>query len=125
MKPSAKLLDQARRLAHDHLYAIVSVYETDKQTCVWASPSHQPIMGHDPKDMIGHSWMDFVAPEDHSHANLVGADALLTGQSIEVGMRARTTTGHRLNLRGRAWIVPDPDTETPFLFFKADVVSEA
>ncbi len=124
MKPGRDIIERARRLSQENPDSIVAVYSTNEERCVWASPSHLAILGYTQAEMPGHHWGDFIDPLDQSHAGLAGSDALLTGQSVEIGLRVVTKTGATRSIRGRAWIVPDPATMTPFLFFKAGVVHD-
>ena len=92
--------------------------------CVWASESHDKILGYPARDMVGHHWKDMVSPEDHAHADLAGSDALLHGRSIEFGFRAATTAGTRVPMRCNAVITADQLTHTPYLVFHGVLVPQ-
>jgi PAS domain S-box-containing protein len=114
-------LEHAKRLSKDHPSDIVSLYSMD-EICRYASPSHEAILGYKPEEAVGNCWTHFVAPQDHSHAALAGADALLNGESIIFGFNAVTKSGERKSLRGHAKIMVDPATDEAFLIFHAHVV---
>jgi PAS domain S-box-containing protein len=114
-------LDYAKKTAKKCPDDIVSLFSLDN-LCRYASPSHEAILGVTPEDAIGRPWTDFVSPEDHSHAQLAGDDAMLNGQSIEFGFRAQAKSGERVPLRGIARIIVDPANRQPYLLFHAQVV---
>jgi len=115
-QPSPALIKEAERYAKAHPADIVAVYSMD-QLNRYASDSHFTILGYKPAEVASRPWTDFVAPEDRTHADLAGSDALLNGRSIEFGFTAVTKSGGRVSLRGTAWITPDPLTQEAFLFF--------
>jgi len=119
MKLSPELHAEAVKMAQDHPEDIVAVYAIVSSSCVFASPSHETILGYTTTEMLGKSWQTFVAPEDHAHAALAGADAMLMGNSIEFGFLGLTKSGERVAMRGSARIRTNPGTLTPFLFFRA------
>jgi PAS domain S-box-containing protein len=112
------LLKAALTLEKKHPEDIVAVYGLDTKN-IWASRSHESILGYPPAEVHGHPWTKFVHPGDHAHADLAGNDALLHGQSIEFGLRAVTKSGAPVSLRGKAWIAADTRTGMGFLFFQA------
>jgi PAS domain S-box-containing protein len=115
-QPSPALVKEAERYSNAHPADIVAVYSMDQRNR-YASASHLSILGYAPDEVSGRPWTDFVVPDDHSHADLAGSDALLNGRSIEFGFKAVTKSGGRVSLRGTAWISPDPVTQEAFLFF--------
>ena len=112
---------RAKELSQKYPNDIIALYSMDNK-CRWASPSHETILGYNQKEMIGEPWTKFVAPEDHAHADLAGTDAILHGESINFGIKARTKTGSRVSLRGTARILVDQDTQVGYLLFHASEV---
>ena len=72
---------------------LVELYTIPDERCIWASPSHKPLMGYDPADVIGVHWKDLVVPDDHAHKSIMKDDALLTGGSMEIGFKVYAKTG--------------------------------
>ena len=113
-------IKMAKKLASEHPDEIVSLYSFDN-LCRYASPSHASLLGRDPESMIGRKWTEFVAPDDHEHANLAGDDALLNGESIDFSISTRTQSGDLVPLKCRARILADPKTRTSYLLFRAQI----
>lgn len=112
------LFKQALELERDNPNDIVAIYGLDTNN-IWASRTHETILGYPLAEVNGHPWRKFVHPDDHSHSNLAGNDALLHGQSIDFTLRAVTKSGGIVSLRGKAWIAGDSSTGMGFLFFQA------
>ncbi len=115
---SPEFIQYANKLVNDHPDDIVAVYNLDS-TCAWASPTHETILGYSQTEMIGLPWTRFVAPRDRAHASLAGADAMLTGRSVEFGFSAVTKSGDHIPVRGHAWIRTDEPTHKRYLIFQA------
>jgi 8-oxo-dGTP pyrophosphatase MutT (NUDIX family) len=109
---------QAEALAAKHPQDLVALYNMDER-CVWASASHDTILGVSPAASVGRHWHEFVAPEDHDHARLAGNDAFLNGRSINFSIRARGKSGDLVALRCQAWLVRDEASGQPLMTFRA------
>jgi PAS domain S-box-containing protein len=115
---SPEFIERAEKLAAQSPQALVALYAFD-DTCRWASPSHHDILGYTANEMVGRSWKEFIAAEDHAHATLAGDDAILSGRSIEFTIQARAKTGGALTLKGTAWGMVDRETGKGCLAFNA------
>ena len=121
-EPAATPIQYVKRLVREKPDDLVAMYGMDSR-CVYASPSHEAILGYKATEVVGRPWTDFVAPEDHSHAELAGTDAMLNGESVSFAFNAMAESGDRIRLRGTAKIMVDPPTRHPFLIFQAQVVN--
>ena len=114
------LLKQALQLEHENPDDIVAIYGLDTKN-IWASRTHESVLGYPLSEVNGQPWTMFVHPDDHAHSSLAGNDALLHGQSIEFGLKAMTKAGSIIYLRGKAWIAADQETGMGYLFFQAQL----
>jgi PAS domain S-box-containing protein len=110
------LAEEALRESEDRLRRITDnmldmVVETDLQgICKYASPSCKPIMGYDPKDLVGKSLFDYVHPEDLATVTATIQRAVSTGRLWTGGRfecRYRHADGHYAWLENLANIVYD------------------
>jgi PAS domain S-box-containing protein len=100
--------DRLRRITDNMLDIVV---ETDLQgVCKYASPSNKPILGYDPKDLVGKSLYDFVHPEDLATVTATIQRAVSTGRLWTGGRfecRYRHADGHYVWLENLANILYD------------------
>jgi PAS domain-containing protein len=115
------IIQKTQTLAEELPDSLIAVYGMDHR-CIWASPSHFTILGYPDEEMIGYKWTKFVAPEDHPHADLAGADARFNGRSIRFSINAATKTGVRIPLKCEAWIKIDRPSHRIVLVFQGTPV---
>lgn len=111
------LFKQALEIERDNPHDIVAIYGLDTNN-IWASRTHETILGYPLREVNDQPWTKFVHPDDHSHSNLAGNDALLHGQSIDFSLRAVTKSGGIVSLRGKAWVAVDQHSGMGFVFFQ-------
>src|SRR5436190_724002 len=90
LAPSPSLLGQhiASAQAEAAMYPeFVVKLMNDQGKILFASISHQQLLGHHPDQLHGRTLNELIAPEDISHSDLAIEDAVLNGQATEIGFR--------------------------------------
>ena len=96
------ILALALDLAKANPRAMVGVFESATGTYLYVSPNHTQITGYHPHELVGQTLGHVVHPDDLEHTRLAFMDAVLHGQSIEVGVRLVHKDGHHLRVRATA-----------------------
>jgi len=81
----------------------------------YVSDQSRNVLGYAPEEMVGRNALDFAAPQDASHAGLALQDAMLTGESVVINIRARAKSGVLVPVRGSVARFEDPITEEVFM----------
>jgi PAS domain S-box-containing protein len=102
-----KIKQRAEAMATANPLSMVGLFESDG-TYVYVSPSHNPIMAFDPKEMVGRKLEEFIHPDDSEHTHLAFMDAVLNGHSIEVGVRIFNKSGRPVRVRATVEVVGNP-----------------
>jgi PAS domain S-box-containing protein len=63
METALRMSEQKLRTIADNMHDMVSMVDADL-IFTHASPAHRAILGYDPSELIGHSVMDYVHPDD-------------------------------------------------------------
>jgi len=94
---AARRLDEDRfRALIDHSFDMVSIYDTNGRF-VFASPSHERVLGYAPVELVGTSPVDLLHPDDRDAVAALFAEQLLvTGEA--------TPIEHRLRHRDGRWL---------------------
>jgi PAS domain S-box-containing protein len=100
---------QALRLAKENPGAMVAVFESATSRYLYASPSHEQLLGYKPEELIGRTLRKRVFPSDLGHTMLGFMDAVLHGKSIEITVRLVSKSGHPVRVRASATHVVTPD----------------
>jgi PAS domain S-box-containing protein len=90
------------RLVVEHALDLVSVVRADGRV-VYASPSHERVLGHDPQALAGSDWMDLVHPEDREPAQA----AMDAERAVAPVVRLRHRDGRWILVEGQATAIPD------------------
>ena len=103
--PDALMIAQQEAAARPDM--LVALHSIDDAACVWASPSHVDVLGYDP---AGLKWASVVAPEDQKHMMVLRDTVELSGGwSVEAGIRLKTKSGGRVNIRMIGVLVEQPE----------------
>jgi PAS domain S-box-containing protein len=89
------------RLVVEHALDLVSVVDDDGRV-VYASPSHERVLGHEPGDIVGRRWLDLAHPEDLETARR----AMEAVDDATPVVRLRHCDGRWILVEGRANTVP-------------------
>jgi two-component system, cell cycle sensor histidine kinase and response regulator CckA len=92
------------RLAFEHAHDLISVLDPDGRV-VYASPSHEAVLGYTPDEMVGTSPLDLVYPDDRE----IAADALAADGGLSSPIRMRHRDGRWLIVEGRTTAIPGDD----------------
>ena len=109
------VLGLAKQFASRDTNSLVEVYTVKDQRLIWASPSHQAILGYDPMELVGVHWKDIVDPLDHAHKEIMLNDALLTGGSMEIGFNVVMKSGRRRYVKVVDRLYADPASEEQYV----------
>jgi PAS domain S-box-containing protein len=66
---------------------------------LYASASHSDVLGYEPKVLIGMELRRVIARDDIPHSDLSIQDAVLGGQTTEIGFRHRKADGSYVYMR--------------------------
>jgi PAS domain S-box-containing protein len=105
----------AKQYAADNPSMLVELYRVSDEHCIWASPSHKPILGYEPKELVGIHWKDIVHPADHAHKSIMLNDALLTGGSMEIGFNLVAKSGARRYVKVIDTLYARPDADEKYV----------
>ena len=90
------------RLVVEHALDLVSVVHADGRV-VYASPSHERVLGHAPQALAGTDWMELVHPEDREPAQA----AMDPDSASAPVVRLRHRDGRWILVEGQATAIPD------------------
>jgi two-component system, cell cycle sensor histidine kinase and response regulator CckA len=90
------------RLVVEHALDLVSVVHADGRV-VYASPSHERVLGHAPEALAGTDWMELVHPDDREPAQA----AMDADREIAPVVRLRHRDGRWILVEGQATAIPD------------------
>jgi PAS domain S-box-containing protein len=92
------------RLAFEYAHDLVSVLDPGGHV-VYASPSHEPVLGYAPDALVGTSPLDLVHPDDRP----IAAEALGADGGLSAPVRMRHRDGRWLIVEGRVTAIPGDD----------------
>jgi PAS domain S-box-containing protein len=114
-----EILGLAKQCAADQPGMLVELYTVPDQRCIWASDSHEDLLGYDPMELVGVHWRDIVDKADHAHKEIMLNDALLTGDSMQIGFHLIAKSGQRRYVKVIDTLYDDPDSEEKYVLCRS------
>ena len=115
MKPiPPQLLARTQTTAAQHPNAIVSLLDKAGKIA-YTTPNSEKLIGYAPSERIGRNGLKYLLPSDADLITIAFQDALLTGESVEVGATYITKSGGRLPVRAMLYALTDDDSDEVFV----------
>ncbi|MDP8957425.1 MAG: response regulator [Actinomycetota bacterium] len=113
------------RLVVENARETITVLDVEGRV-LYASPSHETILGYAPDEMVGVRFEDLVHPDDASAAARNVAKALASEESGGTNIRVRHKQGHWVAMERTATLIHDDPTQDPLvLAISRDVTDRA
>jgi PAS domain S-box-containing protein len=107
-QPQPEILAQAQAAAQQAPSALVTLLDKGGRI-VYTSPSSETMLGYPPDERVGKKSVDYMMPADVDLATIAFQDALLTGESVDIGITFVTKTGGQLGTRAVLYALRDDD----------------
>ncbi|WP_108669950.1 PAS domain-containing sensor histidine kinase [Peribacillus acanthi] len=85
------------KLITENTSDMIKVFTFDKKI-IYASPSHQQVMGLSPEEMVGRKVYDFMLPGEEEHFNSIFQTLLETEEPQLIQLKVRTSKGDAIYL---------------------------
>jgi diguanylate cyclase (GGDEF)-like protein/PAS domain S-box-containing protein len=82
------------RLLAENMGDLVCLHSLDQGKFTYASPSAESLLGYKPADLVGHSPLNWVHPEEHPNLSQLLEQVKRTGQQAAIILRLRHQAGH-------------------------------
>jgi hypothetical protein len=116
------VLKRLREVEAEWPHALTTVYGPGT-SILYASANHLE-SGWTEADMIGSHWTKFVPASEFLLGELVLEDALLNGESAEVGVVGLTKHGQKVRMKVRAWKIEVPESGETFVLVRSLLVDK-
>lgn len=113
--------DRADELVVANPKSMIAIFDHDGRY-LFASESHREQLGYEPAELLKMNLMQVIAPADMSHVHLAFGDAVLRGNSIEIGTGMLSKSGHIVQTRGSAENVEDPVSHQMYIIGRSQIV---
>ncbi len=114
---------ELHRLVVENATDLISLLDPEGRL-LYASPSHERILGYAPEELKGHSWAEFIHPDDLRVAQSALADAARGSTGASAAAHVRHRDGHWIAIEGVASAIYGPQGELEMLLASSRDVSE-
>ncbi len=123
METALRMSEQKLRTIADNMHDMVSMVDADL-IFTHASPAHRAILGYDPSELIGHSVMDYVHPDDLDLVTRSAQAAYQRRDSDIIEFRFKHADGYYVWVETSGWVITDAAGNITGAVFTSRDVSE-